>query len=339
MDYILIWVMLIIIQVFGFLQAIGAGIIIAALLFVVSYGSVSGVKSALSGDSFHSRVVRSKRHKKLLVDKGSQIHILRLQGYIFFGSIQRVLQNVRDRMSVKDAQPLKYLVLDFKRVNRLDSSAVFSFTRLKQLTEASNIAMTWTNLSDEVHGQMQNGGLLEREDDIFSVQPSLDYGVEWCENKLLAKELVENKVDFVDNILSYMSRSFPGLKRVKQYVEEETIQAGEYLIKQGDASNDIFFIEEGLVSVELEVLNGKKERLRSVQSGATVGEVAFYLGGLRTASVKAERPSTVYRLTTKIMGKIQREDPALAALLHEWLGRLLAERLADDSRTIELLMD
>ena len=61
MDYLLIWVMLIIIQVFGFLQAIGAGVIIAALLFVVSYGSVSGVRNALSGDSFHSQVGRSKK--------------------------------------------------------------------------------------------------------------------------------------------------------------------------------------------------------------------------------------------------------------------------------------
>ena len=93
------------------------------------------------------------------------------------------------------------------------------------------------------------------------------------------------------------------------------------------------------MTVEFEASNGKKERLRSVQSGATVGEVAFYLGGLRSASVKAEHPSTVYRLSTKTLNKIQREDPALAALLHEWLGRLLAERLADDTRMIELLLD
>jgi sulfate permease, SulP family len=339
MDYLLLWVMLIIIGTIGFLQAIGAGIVIAALLFVISYGSVSGIKNVLSGDSFHSQVGRSKKHKKALIEKGMQIHILRLSGYIFFGSIQRVLQNVRERISMKDTQPLKYLALDFKSVNRLDSSAVFGITRLKQLTEAGNIAMTWTNLSDEVRRQLEQGGLLKNQDDTFSIQPTLDYGVEWCENKLLEKESKENKVDFVDNILSYMSHSFPGLKRVKQYVEEESIQAGEYLIEQGDASNDLFFIESGLVTVEFEASNGKKERLRSVQSGTTAGEVAFYLGGLRSASVKAERPSIVYRLTTKTLNKIQREDPALAALLHEWLGRLLAERLADTTHTIELLMD
>jgi hypothetical protein len=39
------------------------------------------------------------------------------------------------------------------------------------------------------------------------------------------------------------------------------------------------------------------------------------------------------------MGIIQQEDPALASLLHEWLGRLLAERLADNNRMVELLLD
>ncbi len=339
MDYILIWVMLIIIQVFGFLQAIGAGIVIAAILFVISYGSVSVVKGVLSGRNFHSHVERSKRNKKLLTERGAQIHILRLQGYIFFGSIQRVLQNIRERLWLKDGQPLKYLVLDFKDVTRLDSSAIFGMTRLKQLIETNNIAMVWTSLYDEVRTQMENGALIEKESDTFSIQPTLEYGVEWCENRLLAKEGKENRVDFVDSILSYMSHSFPGMERVKKYIEPETIPAGEYLIRQGETSHDLLFIESGLVTVEFMAANGRKERLRSVQSGATVGEVAFYLGGVRTASVKTETASTIYRLTTKILDKIQKEDPEISAMLHEWLGRLLAERLADNNRIVELLLE
>jgi SulP family sulfate permease len=339
MDYLLIWVMLFIIQMFGFLQAIGAGIVIAALLFVFSYGSTDVIKSIWSGDSFHSQIVRPKRHKKAFTEKGAQIYILRLQGYIFFGSIQRVLQNIRDRIVLKDAQPLKYLVLDFKGVNRLDSSAVFGLARLKQTIDANDIAMIWTNLSDEVRSQMANGGLLKAEGDTFSIQSTLDYGVEWCENKLLAREIKANKIDFVDSVLSYMSHSFPGLDRVKKYIEQETIRTGEYLIKQGDASNDLFFIESGLVTVEFEASNGRRTRLRSVQSGATVGEIGLYLGGLRSASVRAEETSTFYRLTTKTLNKIQQEDPAVAASLHEWLGHLLAERLADNNRIIELLLD
>ncbi len=338
MDYFLIWTMVIIIYMFGFLQAIGAGVIIAALLFVVSYGSMSAIKNTLSGDTYHSKVERPKRHKKALTEKGAQIHILVLQGYIFFGSIQRVLQNIRGRMSAKDGQPLSYIVLDFQRVKRLDSSTVFGFTRLKQLTEANNIAMTWTNLSDKVHRQLGHD-LLENQNDTFMIQPTLDHGIEWCEDQLLAKELEESKQDRVDSVLSYMSQSFPGLEQMKQFMEQETFQAGDFLIRQGETSNDMFFIESGLVTVEFQAVNGEKTRLRSVQAGATVGEVNLYLGGSRSASVKAEQPSVVYRLTAKTLRRIQKEDPARAALLHEWLAHLLAERLADNNRIFETLLE
>ena len=91
--------------------------------------------------------------------------------------------------------------------------------------------------------------------------------------------------------------------------------------------------------MEFETADGKKVRLRSLKGGVTVGEVSLYLGGLRSASVKAEKPSTVYRLTYKSLQKIKKDDPILAATLHEWLGHILAERLADNNHMIESLLD
>jgi SulP family sulfate permease len=118
----------------------------------------------------------------------------------------------------------------------------------------------------------------------------------------------------------------------------EEIQPGQYFIQQGDASNDLFFIESGLVTVEFETEDHEKIRLRSVKSGATIGEVALYRGGVRSASVKAEKLSVVYRLTARTLRKMQKEDPQLAASLHEWLARMMAERLAGNNQMIELLM-
>jgi SulP family sulfate permease len=306
---------------------------------VISYGNVDVIKNVFSGSTLHSRVERSQRHKSILAEKGGQIHILSLQGFVFFGSIQRVLENVRTHMAAKGEDKMKFLVVDFRRVKRLDSSAVFGVTRLKQLIEASGVTMVWSDLSDDVLEQMKRGNLVQAESDSFSIQPSLDHALEWCENKILAKEKEEEKVDFAQNVLTSMKRSFPGIKRVQEYMEMAEIETGEYIIKQGDPSNDLFFIESGLVTVEFEMANGNKMRLRSVKSGATLGEVTLYLGGLRSASVKAEQPSKVYRLSSKNLKKMQKEDPALAALLHEWLARNMAERLAENNRLIELLFD
>ena len=65
----------------------------------------------------------------------------------------------------------------------------------------------------------------------------------------------------------------------------------------------------------------------------------MYLGNTRTASVVADRGSIVYRLTKDVLKKMEKEDPEVAALLHQWIASLLAERLADNNRTIEALLD
>jgi SulP family sulfate permease len=339
MDYALIWVMLIIIDRVGFLPAIGAGIVISALLFVISYGSVSIIKNVFYGGTLHSRVERPQRHRSYLADHGDQIHILVLQGFIFFGSVQRILENVRKRMALKDEDELKYLVLDFRQVKRLDSSAIFGVTRLKQLTEAGNVVMAWSGLSEDIHAQMERSGLLEGQGKAFAISPTLDHALEWCENKLLALEKEQPTMDIGKSILTTLNRSFPGITRIKDYMKREDIQAGEYFIRQGETSNDLFYIESGLVTVEFETIKGEMMRLRSVKNGAMLGEIAFYLGGVRSASVKAEVSSTIYRLTSESLRRIQKEDPALAALLHEWIAQTLAERLSENNRLIEIFMD
>ena len=339
MDYALIWVMLVIIDQIGFLAAIGAGVVISSLLFVISYGRVSVIKNVFYGGTLHSRVERSQRHRNYLVEHGDQIHVLVLQGFIFFGSVQRILENVRKRMALKDEDELKYLVLDFRQVKRLDSSAVFGVTRLKQLVESGNIVMAWSGLSEDIHDQMQRGGLLLGQGETFAIYPTLDHALEWCENKLLANEKEQPTVDLGKSILTTLNRSFPGIKHIKEFMERVDIQAGEYFIRQGEASNDLFYIESGLVTVEFETIKGEVVRLRSIKSGATLGEITLYLGGVRSASVKAEEASTIYRLSAENLRKMHKEDPALAAVLHEWIARTLAERLAENNRLIELFME
>ena len=124
-----------------------------------------------------------------------------------------------------------------------------------------------------------------------------------------------------------------------KYLEKKEVKEGEYLMRQGDQPDEMYFIEAGLVSVQLELPDGKILRLRSMRGGTTVGEMGMYLGNERTASVVADRPSVVYRLSRSALSEMEKNDTKVAALLHHWIARLLAERLADNNRTIEALLD
>jgi SulP family sulfate permease len=341
-DYLLVWVILIICATVGFLQGVAAGIFIAAILFVISYSRVDAINAVLDGSMYHSKVDRPEPHRDLLHERGGEILILCLQGYIFFGTIQNILERIRHRIKDPAPGPLKYLILDFQRVKRLDSSAVFGITRLKQLAEANNILMVWTQIAPEIVKQLERGGLHDRADDSFLFEESLDEGVEWCENKILAAQGINDLTGVVEGAESQLQRVFPSLDCVSglmKYLERQVLEAGEILIKQDDPSDDMYFVESGLITIELELPNGRHMRLRSIRGGATVGEMGIYLGDTRTASVVATRPSTVYRLSLQSLRVMREKDPKIAALFHEWIARLLAERVKDNLRMFEALMD
>jgi SulP family sulfate permease len=80
-------------------------------------------------------------------------------------------------------------------------------------------------------------------------------------------------------------------------------------------------------------------RVRTVNAGVVVGEVAMYTGAPRTADVVAEAPSVVHRLSGAAIERMESEDPELAAALHRWLAGILSDRLRDTLREFDALLD
>ena len=342
LDYILVWVILFIIASIGFLEGIVVGTFIAAILFVISYSRVNVIKNALDGSIYHSKVDRPKIHRDILHEKGEEVYILSLQGFIFFGTVQNVLEKIRARINQKELCKLEFIVVDFHRVTHMDSSAVFGITRLKQVTQANDVLMVWTEVNPQIVKNLEIGGLKDDADDSFIIKPTLDEGVEWCENKILARQGMDDLTGFIERVEHQIKRVFPGLQgvdRLLKYLERRELREGETLLKQGDLADEMFFVESGLVTIELEMPNSKRMRLRSIRGGATVGEIGLYLRNVRTASVIASRNSVVHRLSAQSLKEMQEKDPEIAALYHEWIVRLLAERIIDNKRIIEALME
>jgi SulP family sulfate permease len=252
------------------------------------------------------------------------------------------LNRIRQRLADGHQPKLGFIVLDFQRVTRLDSSAVFGIQRLIQLAQAEGAFLVWTQVSRTIQGQLERGGLVDDTDDSFIILPTLDHGVEWCENKILAGQGDANLTASVDLLGSQLKRAFPDIEAVDplmKYLEQRVIPEGEYLMRKGDPPDEMYFVEEGMVTAQLQAEDGQVVRLQSMRGGTTVGEMGLYMGTPRTADVVATRSTTVYRLSAEALETMRRQDPEVAALLHEWIARLLAERLAANNRTIAALMD
>jgi SulP family sulfate permease len=117
------------------------------------------------------------------------------------------------------------------------------------------------------------------------------------------------------------------------------VDANTTLFRRSDPADTMYFVETGRLNVILEGESGETTRLRNIRSGTVVGEISMYLRAQRTAHVVTEQKCVLYRLTLDALGKMEKQDPETASALHEWVARLLAERMADNTRAIRALLD
>jgi SulP family sulfate permease len=339
LDYLLVWVILIVVGAAGFLEGVGTGIVIAVVLFVVNYSRIDIIKDELTGTSYQSSTERPFEHRQLIRSVGEQIQILRLHGFIFFGTSQSLVNRVNDRIKESQPEKLHYLILDFQHVSALDSSAVFSFIRLKQLADNQKFHLLLTDLNKETKHKLARAGLNEQ-DEWIHFSPSLDHGMEWCETKLLLEEGGSTilRAGTLQAQLRKMLPSKEHIDRFMTYLEKEEVQQFHIVINKGDLPDSMYFIDSGELTTRLEISKGKFIRLRNQGGGTMVGEMGLFLKQSRTATVVADEPSILYKLSLNEYNRMMQNDPELAFHLHQWIGRVLSVRLAENNHTLEALL-
>ena len=175
-DYALVWLILIVVGVVGFLEGVSVGIAIAMILFVVNYSRIGITKDALTGKSYQSNVERPLEQRQLIKNLGESIFILRLQGFLFFGTSQSLVNQINLRMKDPIQQKLRFLVLDFQHVTALDASAIFSFVRLKQMASANQFYLVLTDVNKDIKAKLARNSIDENETPI-RIFPTMDYGM------------------------------------------------------------------------------------------------------------------------------------------------------------------
>jgi SulP family sulfate permease len=339
-DYALVVLILAVIAAFGFLIGVALGTLVALVMFVVEYSRGDVVSRAISGAAYRSNVDRDPGHLAILRERGDGIQVLELQGYLFFGTASSLLDRIKERLSDSSLQEVRFVVLDFRRVSGLDSSAVLGFTKLRQLASSRGITLVLTGVGDRLRLGLERGGFGEDPDGGVRILPDLDRGVQWCEDRLLEEAGAPASAappPLEDQLRAALGSVDPTW--VLPYLEPIEVDAGEPLMRQGEPSDGLYFLESGRLTVQLESPEGERMRLRTMGPGTVVGEVTLYLGTPRTASVVAEVPSRLHRLSADALARMERGDPTVAAAVHRMFARLLAERLTDTLNEVEALLD
>ena len=323
----------------GFLQGVSVGLVAATVLFVVNYSRGKVIRHTTTAATHRSNVERPRLYQQLIQKKGHWLYIIELQGFVFFGLANQLLEQVRQEMNLSKLSP-RYILIDFRFVTGIDSSAALSFTKMKQLAQRKNIILVFTHLSPIVRKQLAIDIFNTGENEIWRIFPDLDRGVAWCENQMIK---VFESVGFAvkpKTLIQQLEKSLPksiSPENLLKYFEQKDVEEGYSLILQGDAPKGLFFIEKGEVSVFLELENGEKMRVRTAGEGTVIGELGMYLNTPATASVITEKPSVIYSLFTENLQTMEKENPKIATAFHRFIAQLLAERLVDNTRALEVL--
>ncbi|HKY94995.1 MAG TPA: SulP family inorganic anion transporter [Kiloniellales bacterium] len=341
-EYLVILLIVAVIASLGFLEGLLVGLIAGVVIFVVDYSRVDIVNARLSGQVLRSSVELSGERQKVLAAHGDAILILRLQGYIFFGTADRLRERILSWVASSGPTPISFLLIDFRRASGMDSSAALTFRKLVQLTAQGDFRLVLTGLSKELRQTLERGGMPFDPAGPVRAYPTLDRGLRWCEQKLLGRVAPllasDDPYQIQEQLLSGIDRGEHGQKLLS-YMTRASFPQDHVLIEQGTASEEMYFIEAGRLSVHLAKSDGGRLRLKTLGPGTTVGELAFYLHQRRSASVVCDTDTVAWRFGHDDLQRMAEQAPDLAALFHRRMAVLLSERLAATNRLVQVLLD
>jgi sulfate permease, SulP family len=323
-----ILLILVLVANYGYVVGFAAGVVISCAIFIITYSHIPLTNLSTDLALFSSSVVRPQHQVDLLKAHGGSVRLYRLSGYVFFGSASRI-----DAVFKKlDANAIEGVILDFSKVSGIDTSAIGVFQRILRRYHGSTVHFYF------VHAPANTNSVTAISNDptaskLVTYYPALDLALEAAEERLIAQHPQDS---VTGNCFAFLA-SEGDRKLFRSYCELRHVTRGELLCKDGDFSNEVYFIEDGSLET-IKMLNGEARlRLSKLTQGAMVGEIAFYTGGARTASIQAVMESHIHVLTQAALAKMRIHHPGLATRFDQMVIRRIAAALTRTNRLIATL--
>lgn len=182
-EYGIILLIFAIIIALGLLEGVGAGIAATLVLFAVRLGRADSVEARFTLREHQSNKARPVTDRAILLAEGDRVQAYRLRGYIFFGSVVPLADQLRQALS--GPSPPACLMLDFGAVSGFDFSAVSVLGRFLQRAGAAGVRVVLCGVSEPLRIGLERtlppAALSE-----LLVEPNADRALERCEDIVIA---------------------------------------------------------------------------------------------------------------------------------------------------------
>lgn len=323
---------------YGYLTGVVLGFVAACLTFAFSYSRVAVIRRHLTRAEFASNVDRAPASSKQLLEQGDRIHIFWLAGFIFFGSSNGILEKIRDVLVIDTDRPHRFAVLDVTDVSGFDTSAMLTLIKLRNHCTEAGVTLVFAGASSRMEASLGHVGILGASEPHRSFASRND-AIEWCEDKVLQLASADPdtgaEADLADWLTAELGSSARA-SRMTGYLERRALPPGTVLYEQDTPSDTIDLVVSGSVAVVMQSTDAPL-LIRRMSKKTVVGEMGFFRGNPRRATVSVEGESVIYALTRTAYDRLRAEDPELASAFLEFIVRALADRLEFANRGIAAL--
>jgi sulfate permease, SulP family len=313
--------------------AVFIGIAIAVVLFVVSM-SRSVVRRSCRCGAMRSRRFRTADDFALLAERGETILVMELQGALFFGTGEKLVQEIDHALMQETA----FVILNLRRVNEIDSTGARALLEVNAMLQARKKTLFLVLGSESV--PMIRLRDFEIRDSISPdrVFADCDRAIEQAENALLSdRALLEGKELLLSEVSVLVSFSESQIATIASRLVKEEKAKGSVVFQEGDPGRDLLIITKGTASAYMQLPSDGRIRLASFGPGTIFGELALLDERPRSATIVADDYLICYSLSKDNFAELANNEPAVAIKLLASLGRELSGRLRVANRTIQEL--
>jgi len=212
LEYLTVIAIVLIMGIYDFVVGIGVGILLAFVSLIFQTSRVSAVRASYSGEVVGSTVRRNPTQQHYLRQVGRQINVIKLSGYLFFGTIVSVEDKIRALIADEAFKscPIKFLIIDLWQVTGLDYSAGEVFNTISRLLNGKGVELVISGVDAErtLGCSLRAVGLGEDGVEV-KLLPELNSALEYCENELLKTLVASQEAVRVSRIAPTTSLDVP----------------------------------------------------------------------------------------------------------------------------------
>jgi CRP-like cAMP-binding protein len=171
-----------------------------------------------------------------------------------------------------------------------------------------------------------------------------DHALEWAEDTLIARELAESKLPSesmaLQNIALFRELDAKQLAVVEKHLHPVSYKKGDFIFKEGEAGDKIYFILSGIVSVIANfTVNGRPHRFITFAEGLFFGDMAILEDRPRSASIQAETDTELLFMHKDDFQHLTETEPKIASRMLMAMAREMSYRLRLANAEVRALSD